>query len=94
MTTDLAGASPVDQPVRRYPLSVENVGEDTYILMSKGHHDVHEFMRATPFIRYGKLHRFTRHYVETIRVETHLVIHANGNCAIDRKPDSAASCSL
>lgn len=29
-----------------YPLSVENVGEDTYILMSKGHHDVHEFMRA------------------------------------------------
>ena len=31
---------------RHYPLSVENVGEDTYILMSKGHHDVHEFMRA------------------------------------------------
>lgn len=30
----------------RYPLCVENVGEDTYILMSKGHHDVHEFMRA------------------------------------------------
>lgn len=30
----------------RYPLSVENVGEDTYILMSKGHHDVHKFMRA------------------------------------------------
>lgn len=30
----------------RYPLRVENVGEDTYILMSKGHHDVHEFMRA------------------------------------------------
>lgn len=31
---------------KRYPLCVENVGEDTYILMSKGHHDVHEFMRA------------------------------------------------
>lgn len=41
-----AVAGRLDQPVRRYPLSVENVGEDTYILMSKGHHDVHEFMRA------------------------------------------------
>ena len=30
----------------RYKLDVENVGEDTYILMSRGHHDVHEFMRA------------------------------------------------
>ena len=30
----------------RYQLIVENVGEDTYILMSKGHHDPHEFMRA------------------------------------------------
>lgn len=29
-----------------YALDVENVGEDTYILMSKGHHDVHEFMLA------------------------------------------------
>ncbi len=46
MNDTRAGASPVDQPVRRYPLNVENVGEDTYILMSKGHHDVHEFMRA------------------------------------------------
>ena len=41
-------------------------------------------MRETPFVRYEKLHRFTRLYVETIRVKTHLVIHANGNCAIDR----------
>jgi hypothetical protein len=30
----------------RYPLDIQNVGEDTYILMSKGHHDQHEFMRA------------------------------------------------
>ena len=30
----------------RYKLEVENVGEDTYILMSRGHHDVHEFMRV------------------------------------------------
>lgn len=29
-----------------YPLNIQNVGEDTYIVMSKGHHDVHEFMRA------------------------------------------------
>lgn len=29
-----------------HPLKIENVGEDTYILMSKGHHDLHEFMRA------------------------------------------------
>ena len=28
-----------------YPLDISNVGEDTYILISKGHHDVHEFMR-------------------------------------------------
>lgn len=41
-----ADEGPVERRVRRYPLDVENVGEDTYILMSKGHHDVHEFMRA------------------------------------------------
>lgn len=29
-----------------YPLEVENVGEDTYILISRGHHDIHEFMLA------------------------------------------------
>ena len=45
-TKDEAVGGPVDCPVGRYPLNVENVGEDTYILMSKGHHDVHEFMRA------------------------------------------------
>ncbi len=27
------------------PLEIENIGEDTYILMSKGHHDIHAFMR-------------------------------------------------
>lgn len=51
MTTETPNAaepvgSPVQRHVRRYPLNVENVGEDTYILMSRGHHDVHEFMRA------------------------------------------------
>lgn len=29
-----------------YPLDIENVGDDTYIVMSRGHHDPHAFMRA------------------------------------------------
>lgn len=29
----------------RYPLEIENIGEDVYILISRGHHDIHEFMR-------------------------------------------------
>ena len=36
----------VERPVKRYPLEIVNAGEDTYIVMSKGHHDPHEFMRA------------------------------------------------
>jgi hypothetical protein len=31
---------------KRYPLLVRNVGDDTYIVMSKGHHDTHAFMAA------------------------------------------------
>lgn len=31
---------------KKYPLDVENVGSDTYIVMSRGHHDIHEFMTA------------------------------------------------
>jgi hypothetical protein len=27
-----------------YPLKIESVGEDTYIVMSRGHHDLDEFM--------------------------------------------------
>jgi hypothetical protein len=30
---------------REYPLIIENVGENDYIVMSRGHHDPHEFMR-------------------------------------------------
>lgn len=30
---------------RTYPLDILNVGEDTYTVMSKGHHDPDEFMR-------------------------------------------------
>lgn len=30
----------------RYPLCIENVGGDTYIVMSKGHHGADEFMAA------------------------------------------------
>lgn len=29
-----------------YPLDPHSVGEDCYIVMSKGHHEAHEFMRA------------------------------------------------
>lgn len=28
-----------------YPLEIENIGGDTYILISQGHHDLHSFMR-------------------------------------------------
>lgn len=30
---------------REYPIDINNVGEDTYIVMSKGHHDPHKFMQ-------------------------------------------------
>lgn len=32
--------------MRKYPLNVESVGGDTYIVMSRGHHDLKEFMQA------------------------------------------------
>lgn len=31
---------------KAYPLEIENVGSDTYIVMSRGHHDIHDFMKA------------------------------------------------
>ncbi len=31
---------------KSYPLEVESIGEDVYIVISRGHHDIHEFMRA------------------------------------------------
>lgn len=30
--------------MRTYPLEIENAGSDTYIVMSRGHHDPHVFM--------------------------------------------------
>jgi hypothetical protein len=30
---------------KTYALEIENIGSDTYILISRGHHDIHEFMR-------------------------------------------------
>ncbi|HYF16333.1 MAG TPA: hypothetical protein VEA40_00590 [Ramlibacter sp.] len=30
----------------KYPLNVQNVGDDTYCFMSKGHHDADAFMAA------------------------------------------------
>lgn len=32
--------------MKAYPLKIENCGEDTYILMSRGHHPPKEFMEA------------------------------------------------
>lgn len=29
-----------------YPLDIRNVGGDEYIVMSRGHHDIHDFMKA------------------------------------------------
>lgn len=31
--------------MKNYPLEVESVGSDTYIVMSKGHHEFDEFMQ-------------------------------------------------
>lgn len=31
---------------KSYPLDVESIGEDVYIIISRGHHDIHEFMRV------------------------------------------------
>ncbi len=31
-------------PAKQYPLEVQSVGSDTYIAMSKGHHDLEAFM--------------------------------------------------
>lgn len=28
-----------------YPLDPQSIGEDTYIVISRGHHEIHEFMR-------------------------------------------------
>jgi len=33
-------------PAKQYPLDVQSVGSDMYIAMSKGHHDIEEFMKA------------------------------------------------
>lgn len=31
--------------MKNHPLEIENIGEDVYTLMSRGHHDPHEFMK-------------------------------------------------
>lgn len=31
---------------KTYPFEIESIGEDTYIVISRGHHDIHAFMRA------------------------------------------------
>lgn len=39
------GAKVDEVSAKAYPLEIESVGYDTYIVMSKGHHDLEEFMR-------------------------------------------------
>ena len=31
---------------KTYPLDIDSVGGDEYIVMSRGHHDIHDFMKA------------------------------------------------
>lgn len=40
-TTAKAGTQP-----GKYPLEPISVGSETYIVISRGHHDIHEFMKA------------------------------------------------
>ena len=47
---------------KAYSLEIENVGEDTYILMSRGHHDPHEFMRQARADGYGWPLGMPKHY--------------------------------
>lgn len=51
--------------MKEYPLQIENVGEDTYILMSRGHHDIHEFMKEV-----------REHYNWPLGVPKHLYVKA------------------
>jgi len=30
---------------KTYALDIESIGEDVYIIISRGHHDIHDFMR-------------------------------------------------
>lgn len=40
-----AMTEPKELPVdKRYPLDPQSIGEDTYIIISRGHHDIHAFM--------------------------------------------------
>lgn len=38
--------------MKKYPLEIQNAGSDTYIVMSKGHHDIDEFMSAVRLAGY------------------------------------------
>ncbi len=52
---------------RIYPLEIDNVGDDTYVVMSKGHHDPHEFMRAVRAEGYDwPLGMPTHHWVKIV----------------------------
>lgn len=49
------------------PDDIQNVGSDTYILMAKGHHDPHEFMRIVRLAGYQwPLGMPTHQWVKTV----------------------------
>ena len=53
--------------MKTYPLEIENVGDDTYILMSRGHHDVEAFMRQVRDDGYDwPLGMPTHHWVKVV----------------------------
>lgn len=60
--------------MKNCPLKIENIGEDIYTLMSRGHHDIHEFMRAVRRDGYDWQLGIPSH------TWFHAVPHAEGGC--------------
>lgn len=43
---ELSVGETMGQGKERYPLEPVSIGEDSYIMISRGHHDIHQFMAA------------------------------------------------
>lgn len=64
---------------KEYPLDVVSCGRDEYIMMSYGHHDIHEFMKAVRAEGYSYQlgvpeHRFARAVPDSTGEFNHLFI--------------------
>lgn len=46
---------------KQEPIEIESIGEDVYTVMSRGHHDPHEFMQAVRADGYDWPLEFPRH---------------------------------